>query len=271
MTIPKAFRAAWRTWRAKPGCWLLLTLVSLCVLGMTFAPLLLLCALPARPLAWVCVPLFAVLVLPLRQYTADLLVRALRGEEASLWTLPLGMTYTTALRRGLKGVLCLLPWSLPTIVVSAWLVAQYKGAQDVFSLMRMISVLGGGTAVDGLWVGAGIYLGTFVLVLVGCAFHGGNRFAVAQGRRMRGRRLGSMGCWLCSQITLLPFLAGVAILVGSSIPQISAALAARSLALLPDGASMLRWVALDAVVLLCPTLPLRALIQAAYASGEAGA
>ena len=270
MTIRQAFRRGWQAWRTQGTCWLSCTLSALCVTGMSLAPLLLAAAPPVRGWALLCVPLFLLLVLPLRQGLAALMGRAVRGERTTPVEL-LAAPYGTSLGRGLKTALCLLLWGSPALAATIWLAAQYKGAQDVFSLMRLAGTLGGGVAVDGMLAAVPLYLLTFLPLLVGLAFHSGSRFAAAAGCSLRGRRGGMLLCWLCSQVTLLPFAVVAALLTADVVPQIAAAIAARSLAMLPDFGRLGLWLLADAAVLLLPALPLRALIQAAWVCGEAAA
>lgn len=268
MTIRRAFRQGFRAWRTQGGLWLGCTVLMLCVLGMSLAPLLLLVAEEVRLGALLGVPLYLLCMLPLRQGMASLQVRAVCGERLSLHDMLSGAAFGPAMVRGLKVTLCLLLWGAPALAASIWVFAQYKGAQDVFSLMRMAGSLGGGVAVDGVLTAAGLYLLLFLPLLAGLAFHSGGRYAASCGATLRGRRGGMMLCWLCSQVTLLPFAAVAAWLLAGTVPQLMAALDAKSLALLPDFGRLALCLAADAAVLLLPALSLRGLIQAAWMGGE---
>lgn len=271
MMIRQAFGRGFRAWRAQGGLWLGSTVLMLCMLGMSLAPLLLLTAAEVRLGALLCVPLYLLCMLPLRQGMASLYVRAVKGERLELADLLPGAAFGPAMKRGLKAALCLLLWGAPALVATLWLFAQYKGAQDVFSLMRMAGSLGGGVAVDGVLTAVGLYLLMFLPLLAGLAFHSGGRYAAVCGQTVRGRRGGMMRCWLCSQVTLAPFLAVAVVLLAGAVPQVLAAVDAKSLALLPDFGQLSLYLAADAAVLLLPALPLRGLIQAAWVYGEEAA
>jgi len=234
---------------------------------MTFAPALTLLSEHAQWMTLLCVPLFVALVLPMRGRLAQVMREALEGHGVQPMLLCQG-SLRRELARGLKVSACLLLCAAPALGLAAWLVMQYKGTQDAFSVMRMLTGWGSGDLYQGALLLLPAALAALLPLLVGMAFCAGSRHAAAleQPSLLRGRRRGVALCWLCAQVTLLPALVGTVLVVWRWVNQAMTILAARDLdALLQSTLGLTLPLCAVWVVLLVPLLSLRSLIVAAYA------
>lgn len=231
---------AFALWRERPVEWIRLALIAVCVTGIAFAPLLFVFSQALRPLALLCVPLYALLALPMRQQMAAVMQAALSGEAPNPLLL-CGGRYGRNLAGGMKTALCLTACALPVLGLSLWLFLQYKGVQDAFSFLRMFRSLGSDT-VQGLIAFAVVYVLSVLPLAIGVAMCAGNRHAWAMGNpgALRGRRLGVAVCWLCAQATLVPFAVTLPLIPGRPV------------------------VAVASAALLLAALSLRSLVIAAY-------
>lgn len=264
--VRSAFGRAWRVWRRELGAWLELTMVALGVYGMAFAPALTLLSAHAPWMALLCVPLFVALVLPMRERMARLMREALQGRGVQPLLLCQG-SFRREIARGLRVSACLLLCASPALGLAAWLVMQYKGTQDAFSVMRMFTGWGSGDLYQGALLLLPAALATLLPLLAGRAFCAGSRHAAAQShpKLLRGHRGGVALCWLCAQVTLLPALVGTALVCWRFIHQAMTMLAARDLdALLQSVPGLILPLCAVWVALLAPLLSLRSLIVAAY-------
>lgn len=264
--VRRAFGSAWRAWRSNLGAWLTLTVAVLCIFGMAMAPLLALLSESAQWLALGSIPLFVVLILPLRGRLARVMREVLEGRGVQPLLLCQGSP-RQELARGLKISACLLLCASPALGLAAWLVMQYKGTQDAFSVMRMFTGWGSGDLYQGALLLLPAALATLLPLLVGMAFCAGSRHAAAleEPKCLRGHRRGVALCWLCAQVTLLPALIGTVLVFWRWVHQAMTILAARDLdALLQSTLGLTLPLCAVWVVLLMPLLSLRSLIVAAY-------
>ncbi len=264
--VRRAFRNAWKVWRKELGAWMTLTVAALCVYGMTLAPALTLLSEHARWMTFLCVPLFVLLVLPMRCRLARVMREALEKHGVQPMLLCQGSVHRE-LACGLKVSACLLLCAVPALGLAVWLIMQYKGTQDAFSVMRMLTGWGSGDLYQGALLLLSTALATLLPLLVGMAFCAGSRHAAAleQPKLLRGHRKGVALCWLCAQVTLLPALGGTILVFWRWASQAMTMLAARDLdALLQSTLGLTLPLCAVWLVLLVPLLSLRTLIVAAY-------
>ena len=179
--LKNALRDAARVYRTNWKEGALAVLLQLLLRLMALAPLLFLCARETRFLALVCLPLYVLLVLPVRQLTAQCMQSALSG--GPLLQVPTMQSYGRALAQGLKRTGLMLLWAAPWLCATGFAVRVYSGNVDVFTLLRTLMSLGGGSSIQGVKIVLLIYAATLVPVLAGCAFHSGTRHAEALGGR----------------------------------------------------------------------------------------
>ncbi len=109
-------------------------------------------ALTAPGLKWAALltPLFFVLItLPARQKAADVMQDSLRGKTLFSARLVLGGGYGKALCAGLKQLAVTGLWFLPCIAATGYLYYMYAGGADAFTVLRMVSALGGSNIMKG--------------------------------------------------------------------------------------------------------------------------
>ena len=264
--LKNALRDTVRVYRTHGREGALAVFLQLLLRLMALAPLLFLCARETRPLALLALPLYVLLVLPVRQLTARSMQAALAG--GPLLAVPDVREWADALAQGLKRTGLMLLWALPWLGATGFAVWAYSGNVDVFTLLRALMSLGGGSSIQGVKIVLLIYAATLVPVLAGCAFHSGTRHAVALGGRglLKGRRLGVMGCWLVGLAALVPFAAAAGL---ASLDYVSALVGAISsigtgAVSLPPVDQKIFIIAAAFVVLLLPLLPFKQLLSAAY-------
>ena len=253
---------------------LMLTLLLELVLRLiALAPLLCLATPQTSPLALLCVPLYLFLILPARQNVALGVQRLLAG--GSLFTLELISMeqYGKKLRRSLSATLRMLLWS--ALLIFGLALAQFVrsldgNTLDALTLMRAIQTLGGGEFFPrGVGLLAAIYLATLIPVVIGCAFHSGDRHAVALGRPSlpKGRRGALIRLWLGGLIVFLPFalaaLFPCASFFRALVAAISGFMETFTFTFPAVGPTCLSLGAL-VVLLLLPAIPLRTLMPAVY-------
>lgn len=271
MTARNAWKTAWRTFCARPGdtfCFLLLeTVLRLIVL----CPLI---ALTSPGLKWLAVltpVLFVLITLPARQKSAAVMQDALRGKPLFDSRLILGSGYGKALLRGVKQALIMLLWFLPCIAATAYLYYMYTGGADAFTILRMLSSLGGGEIVRGTVIVGVVYVLTFIPGLFGLAFHSGRRHELAlTGKVIRGRRGLVLRSWLIGLVTVIPFAIAFALLASDYVlalrDAVSAFMSTMTLALPPVSGKV--WlIAAAFAVLMLPLMPFKSLISAAAVHG----
>lgn len=274
MKIRQVLLRTWRTYTAHFGALMQGLLLQALVCLIALSPLLFLSVPQAAPLAWLCPALLVLLVLPMRQNAALALARLLDGEGYPLLAVVSFQSYGRQLGRSLRQGLWLLLWGLPCLGVTVAMALAYTGMVDAFTLMRFFMSLGGGKFTKGLMVGFGIYGLTVVLLLVGMAFLSWRRHGDARGlpgSAVRGHRGGLFAANLVGALTFLPFLVAVMMIGREYVSQLVVAvngLATGSVSL-PPLTDNLYLVGAAFLVLLCPLLPLKALIPAAFAQALA--
>lgn len=276
MKIFTALRQSAGIYRKNLGDCLLTLLLQLVLRLMALAPLLFTIAKETRPLALLCIPLFVLIVLPARQNAALAMQQMLSGGRLFSMQLVSFEQYWQKVGRGVKQALLLMLWGGLWLAATAFAVVVYsgktiEGVTDVFTLLRTLMALGGGSSIQGAKIVILIYLATLLPLLVGFAFHSGTRHAFALGGRqlLRGKRMKVMLVWLVSLVTLIPFLAAVMWIVLGLVGALSQALAGLgtgSISLPPMGQNVYI-LAAAFVVLLLPMIPLKQLIPAVYMRG----
>jgi len=244
-------------------------LVQLVLRGIALCPLMFLADKALAPLAYLAIPMYLLIVLPARQNYALALQEMLHG--GSVFSLQLIATkgYWRKLLRGLKGAVCILLWSVVTVTSAVLLYAAYEGhwGLDVLTLMRICSAVGGDDLVGGLMIIIAAIAASALLILVGCAVHSGRRHAAAMGNRqvLKGRRLGMTALWFTGLVLVIPFAAVVVAALGDYALTLISALKDFSF---PETFALngrqIAMLAVGAVVLLFPLLPLKNLLPAVY-------
>jgi len=262
MKISSAFSGAFRAYRQHFGDLMKTLLVELAVGCMALTPLLFLTAKETAPLAWLCIPLFLLLVLPLRQNAAEAMQDMLAGGAACTPRLISGKGYFRKLLRGLRTLL----WTLPLLAGVYVAYDAFTGNTDGFTLMRTISQFGGGDLIMGVVMIAAAYLATLLPILFGMAFHCGTRHAAALGsaKLLRGHRCKLMLSWILLLLPYVPVLGAIVALCGSYIYNVIVTFS-QTFALTLGAPPLGLFIALGTLVLLQLLItPLRALVPAVY-------
>lgn len=255
---------------------LMMTLLLELVLRLiALVPLLFLAAPQTRPLALISLPLYLFMILPARQNVALCVQRLLSG--GSLFTAELisAEGYGKKLKRSLITALKMLLWSAPLILGLALIqiVRSIDGNKlDVLTLMRFIKSMGGNNLYRGIGMLAAIYLATLIPVLIGCAFHSGDRHAAALGRPElpKGRRGALIRQWFAGLIVFLPFLMAAAFPLAGFIRALSNEIDAFMTTFefsFPSVGTALAALGALTVILILPAIPMRSLIPAVYLRG----
>lgn len=276
MKITSAWRDAWKVYRAHPGDVLLTLFIQILFRLMAAAPLLLLSARETAVWSLLCLPLYILIVLPARQNAAEAMQDALDGGRMFSLRLVSTRDYGRKVLRGVKQALLLLLWGILWVAATALAVfvatgKTIEGVTDVFTLVRTLMALGGGSSIQGAKIVILIYLATLLPLMVGFAFHSGTRHAVALGDKslVKGRRGGIMLLWLTGLATVIPF-AAVTAAVGTSFAsalfEALANIGTEAVALPPVGQNVYL-IAAALVVLLLPLIPIKQLLPAAYLRG----
>lgn len=258
-----------RLYKKNFGPLCLALLVQLVLRAIALSPLMFLADKALAPLAYLAIPLYLLIVLPARQNYALALQDMMNGGSVFSTQLICPRQYGRKLLRGLKGTVCILLWSVVTIVSAVLLYAAFVGywGLDVITLMRICSSVGGGDIVTGLVLIMGAIAASGLLILLGCAVHSGTRHAFALGNKklLRGSRLRLTALWFSGIMLIIPFAAVVVYALGDyaltmlgalknfTFPS-SFALNGKQVGLLIAGA----------VALLFPLLPLKNLLPAVY-------
>jgi len=270
MKISGAVREAMRVYTRRGSGTLGFLAVEGCLTLISLTPALFLFDSSLRMLALLVIPLWLLLMLPVRMNAAAVMQEAFRGGSLFRQALADFSGYGRKLLCGLKRLGFLLLWALPAIFMVFQIREHVSGEMDGFTLMRMISNdFGGGDLFRGVGAVVGIVAGTLLLLLAGCAFHSAARHAFALGDPglVRGHHGKVLLVWLVSLLSLLPMLIALGAAVIRYLP------ALRDLnglfmktAKLPSTRGTLLILGVGAV-LTVPLLPLRSLIPAAYVSG----
>lgn len=238
---------------------------------MVLCPLLALASAGFRWIAVLTPILFVLITLPARQKAAAVMQDGLRGKSLFSLQLVLGPGYGRAVWQGVKQMLIMLLWFLPVIGATGYLYYMYSGGADAFTVLRMVSGLGGGNIVRGFVIVGVVYVLTFIPALFGLAFHSGRRHELAlSGKVIPGHRGLVLRAWLMSLITVIPFLIAFLILSWDYAlalrDAVNAFMSTMTLALPPiSGKAGL--IAAAFAVLMLPLMPLKSLVTAAAVHG----
>ena len=240
-------------------------LVELVLRAIALSPLVFLADKALAPLAYLAIPLYILIALPARQNYALALQDMMNG--GSVFSLQLISTkdYGKKLLRGVKGLVCILLWSLLTIAGVSLLYAAVMGLVDFITLMRIFSAIGG-TVMDGVMIVAAAVAASCLLIVLGCAVHSGARPAVALGDKklLKGNRLRLIALWFLGCVLVVPFAAVVVAALGDYALTLIASLKNLQLPAFTLNVKQAAMLIGGAVVLLIPVLPLKNLLPAVY-------
>ena len=240
-------------------------LVELVLRAIALSPLVFLADKALAPLAYLAIPLYILIALPARQNYALALQDMMNG--GSVFSLQLISTkdYARKLLRGVKGLVCILLWSLLTIAGVSLLYAAVMGLVDFITLMRIFSAIGG-TVMDGVMIVAAAVAASCLLIVLGCAVHSGARHAVALGNKklLKGNRLRLIALWFLGCVLVVPFAAVVVAALGDYALTLIASLKNLQLPAFTLNVKQAAMLIGGAVVLLVPVLPLKNLLPAVY-------
>ena len=240
-------------------------LVELVLRAIALSPLVFLADKALAPLAYLAIPLYILIALPARQNYALALQDMMNG--GSVFSLQLISTkdYGKKLLRGMKGLVCILLWSLLTIAGVSLLYAAVMGLVDFITLMRIFSAIGG-TVMDGVMIVAAAVAASCLLIVLGCAVHSGARHAVALGDKklLKGNRLRLIALWFLGCVLVVPFAAVVVAALGDYALTLIASLKNLQLPAFTLNVKQAAMLIGGAVVLLVPVLPLKNLLPAVY-------
>jgi len=249
--------------------------------AMCLTPLLFLLSEQFSFLAWLCVPMYALIVLPARQNYALAMQDMLHGGRVFGPRLISTEKYLYKLGRGMIGVLKAVIWLvLPAIAVTV-MYQIYKGEgelsgavmslwgiteRDGFSAMRWFKLFGSDT-IDGLKNLLLMVAALFMLPVIGCMVHIGVRHAVALEDKslLHGQRLKLWVIWALSLLLFLPFVAVVGVTLGSNLKLFISGFAEMFLSKsfnIPELGERLYLLAAAFVVLFLPMVPLKQLMPA---------
>lgn len=265
MKVKNVWKDSFKLYKKNFGPLCLALLAELVLRGITLCPVLFLAEKKLSPLALLAIPLYVLIVLPARQNYALALQDMLNGGSVFSTQLICTKDYGKKLLRGVKGMLCILLWSLLTIAGVSALYAALMGLVDFITLMRIFSAIGG-SVVDGILIVAGAVAGSCLLILLGCAVHSGSRHAHAMGDKklLKASRLGLTGLWFAGLALLLPFVAVAAFTLGDFAVTVVSALKNMQMPSLSLNAQQAAMLIAGAVVLLFPVVPLKNLLPAVY-------
>lgn len=267
MKVKNVWKDSFTLYKKNFGPLCLTLLVELVLRGIALCPVLFLADNKLAPLALLAIPLYVLIVLPARQNFALALQDMLNGESVFSTQLICPKDYGKKLLRGVKGMLCILLWSLLTISSVALLYAAFMGywGLDVITLMRICSSIGGDVVKGMVMILCGI-AATALLILLGCAVHSGSRHAHAMGDKklLKGNRLGLTALWFLGCVLLIPFLVVVAFTLGDFAVTVVSALKNMQMPSLSLNAQQAAMLLGGAVVLLFPMVPLKNLLPAVY-------
>ena len=267
MKVKNVWKDSFALYKKNFGPLCLALLVELVLRGIALCPVLFLADSKLAPLALLAIPLYVLIVLPARQNYALALQDMLNGGSVFSTQLICPKDYGKKLLRGVKGMLCILLWSLLTISSVALLYAAFMGywGLDVITLMRICSSIGGDVVKGMVMILCGI-AATALLILLGCAVHSGSRHAHAMGDKklLKGNRLGLTALWFLGCVLLIPFLVVAAFTLGDFAVTVVSALKNMQMPSLSLNAQQAAMLIAGAVVLLFPVLPLKNLLPAVY-------
>ncbi len=266
MKMKPVLKESLRIYKQNFGSLCLALLVELVLRGIALSPVLFLADAKLQSLALLAIPLYVLIVLPARQNYALALQDMMNG--GSVFSLRLISTadYGKKLLRGVKGMLCILLWSLLTIAGVSLLYAAVMGLVDFITLMRIFSAIGGSSVVDGVMIVAAAVAASCLLILLGCAVHSGSRHAHALGDKklLKGSRARLIGLWCLGLLLVMPFAAVVVAALGDYALSLISALKNMQLPAFTLNTKQAAMLIGGAVVLLFPLLPLKNLLPAVF-------
>ena len=267
MKVKNVWKDSFKLYKKNFGPLCLTLLVELVLRGIALCPVLFLADEKLAPLALLAIPLYVLIALPARQNFALALQDMMNGGSVFSTQLICTKDYGKKLLRGVKGMLCMLLWSLLTIGSVALLYAAFMGhwGLDVITLMRICSSIGGDVVTGMMMILSGI-AATTLLILLGCAVHSGSRHAIAVGDKklLKGHRLGLTALWFAGLMLLVPFAAVAVLTLGDFAVTVVSALKNMQMPSLSLSAQQAAMLLGGAVVLLFPVLPLKNLLPAVY-------
>ena len=265
MSIPSAFRNAFRICFRHPADTLKFLATELCLTLICLAPMLFLADKTLGYAAALTVPLWILVMFPARMNAAEAMQDSLRGGRLFSLRLADPSDWGNKVLCGLKRTGFLLLWASPLIAAAVYAWRHFAGLVDGFTLIAMIKQFGGGDFMTGILYLLLVLAGMLLILAIGFGFHSGARHARAQGsvRLMKGRHGKNLLGWICAQVTLLPLLVSIAAAVMRYVPVISnvSGLVAGTLKL-PSTRETLMILAAGALLTL-PLLPARSMITAA--------
>ena len=269
MKISAAIKNAFRVYSEHFGATMKFLIVEACILLAALVPLLFLIEEELIYLALLTAPFFLLLI-PWARVNAAAAMRDAFG-RGSLFSYRLVEPghYWRKLGYGLLQGLKLIIWAAPLIACVVIARNHIAGDLDGFTVMKIIKDFGGGDLMTGVLYLILIFVGTLILLVIGCAFHSGDRHAyVRNNRKLLKRHHGKLIlCWFCSLIALLPLLIAIIAVIIRYIPVLNnlSAVLMNEMSL-PSTKVTLMILAVGAVLTI-PLLPLRSLIPAAFVNG----
>lgn len=275
MKVRDAVKKAWKIYIGHFGAMLEFMLLETVLRLIVLTPLLFLVTKEMKLLALISIPLFVLIVPPVRQCAAEVMQEAVRGGDIFSARLVVTGHYGQKVWNGVKQSVLSLLWAAPFIAATAWALKLFfgeavVGQSDVFTIMITISNLGNGDIVRGVILVMLIYAALFVPFLVGCAFHSGRRHERALGEKkiIRGHRGGVMLTWLVSAVTVVPFAAVTGVVGFGYLKALVSAVSNMMNGLVLPPLDQNAYVILGAfVVLMLPLIPLKSLMTACYVHG----
>ena len=171
MKVKNVWKDSFALYKKNFGPLCLALLAELVLRGIALCPVLFLVDNKLAPLALLAIPLYVLIVLPARQNFALALQDMMNGGSVFSTQLICPKDYGKKLLRGVKGMLCILLWSLLTIAGVTALYAALMGLVDFITLMRIFSAIGG-SVVDGILIVAGAVAGSGDFTFIIGSSHG---------------------------------------------------------------------------------------------------
>ena len=269
MKISAAMKNAFRVYSEHFGDTLKFLLVEACFTLAVFAPLLFLVEDGMKLLALLAVPFYLLLILWARVNAAAAMRDAFGEGRLFSYRLAEPGGYGKKLVFGLKQGLKLLIWAVPMIACLVIAKNHVSGDLDGFTVMKMIKDFGGGDLMTGVLYLILIFAVTLLLVVLGCAFHSGNRHAFVRDnpKLVKGHHGKIVLCWLCSLIALLPLVIALIAAIIRYIPVLKNLNAILTNEMSLPSTKVTVIILAVGAVLTVPLLPLRSLIPAAFVDG----
>lgn len=208
--IWKAFKKAFRVGGQQLGGVIRFLAVETCVMLICLAPMLFLLEKSVWFLAGLTVPMWILLMNPVRMNAAAAMQDAMNGEKLFTTRLLETEGWWSKVWSGIRRMLCLIVWAAPLAAGIVYAFRLYKGADDMdgFTLLQSIQDFGGGDVKTGiLYIGL-ITGGLVMLLIIGMAFHSGARHAIVLEipRKVRSHHGKIVIGWFLSMFVLWPVL-----------------------------------------------------------------